>query len=82
MHLLLLYDISSDRIRHKIAMACEDYGLDRMQYSAFAGILSRNHQEELMLKIKHLMDGQPGRVQLIPVSSDDWQRRLELAYAE
>jgi len=41
MHLMVLYDVSSDRIRTKIATACEDYGLDRVQYSAFYGRLSR-----------------------------------------
>ena len=80
MHLLLLYDISNDRIRCKVAMTCEDYGLDRVQYSAFTGILSRNHQEELMLLIDNLLDGQAGRVQLVPISRDDWARRIEVVY--
>ena len=45
MHCLLVYDISDDRIRTKIADACLDYGLDRFQYSAFYGNISRNYQE-------------------------------------
>jgi CRISPR-associated protein Cas2 len=76
-NLLLLYDISHDGTRTKIADACLDYGLDRVQYSAFAGRLSRNHQEELMLKIRELLGKKAGRVQLIPVSADDWTRRIE-----
>jgi CRISPR-associated protein Cas2 len=78
MNLLLLYDISHDNTRTKIADACLDYGLDRVQYSAFAGRLSRNHQQELMLKIRHLLGEKAGRVQLIPISADNWAQRLEL----
>jgi CRISPR-associated protein Cas2 len=78
MRLILLYDITHDGVRTKVATACEDYGLDRIQYSAFTGQLSRTHQEELMLKVRHLLGDLPGRVQLIPVAIDDWERRLEV----
>lgn len=78
MHLLLLYDITNDRIRTKVASACEDYGLDRIQYSAFYGYLNRNLQEELILCISDLLGDEVGRVQLIPIASDDWEKRLEI----
>ncbi len=78
MHLLLIYDITDDRIRTKVVIACEDYGLDRIQYSAFHGRLSRNLQEELMMKIGKLLGKQSGRVQLIPVAQNEWERRLEV----
>lgn len=77
-HLLLLYDITHDGVRTKVATACEDYGLDRLQYSAFYGQLARTHQEELMLKITDLIADTAGRVHLIPVSNDDWAKRQEL----
>lgn len=82
MHTLLLYDISNDRIRTKVACACEDYGLDRIQYSAFYGRLSRNHQEELMLYICDLLGKEAGVVQLIPVSSRDWDKRMEIGQGD
>ena len=78
MHLLVLYDISDDRIRAKIACACEDYGLERFQFSAFYGRLNRNLQEELMLKMTGLLGGKAGSIQLVPVAADDWKRRLEV----
>ena len=37
---LLVYDISHDRTRARVADACLDYGLDRIQYSAFCGTLA------------------------------------------
>jgi len=73
---LLLYDIPDDRIRTKVADICLDYGLDRIQYSAFVGRLSANHQEELMLKIQQRIGTAPAKVHLIPVCKQDWARRL------
>lgn len=78
---LLLYDIENDRIRAKIADACLDYGLDRVQYSAFAGQLSRNHQEELMLLIENLVTDGRAVITLIRIRDQDWQNRLEVEYA-
>jgi CRISPR-associated protein Cas2 len=73
---LLVYDIEEDRRRTKIADACLDYGLDRIQYSAFIGVLSRTHQEELMLKISHLLDETPGKIHLYVIDEKAWKRRL------
>jgi len=74
--LILIYDISNDRVRGKVADACLDYGLDRIQFSAFAGELSQGHQEELMLKIEDLMGDETGSVQLFPICAQDWAKRL------
>lgn len=78
MHLIVLYDISNDRIRNKVADACEDYGLDRIQFSAFYGRLNRTHQRELMTRIQMLLRDESGRVQLIPIAADDWEKRIEV----
>lgn len=75
MRCLLIYDIPDDRIRMKIADACLDYGLDRIQFSAFSGDISRNHQEELFQKVTDLLGKQAGNVQLIPVCGKDWVNR-------
>ena len=75
MQCLLLYDIADDRKRTKVADACLDYGLDRIQFSAFAGSLQNTHQEELMLKIKKILGKKPGNVQLYRLCAEDWARR-------
>lgn len=80
-HVILIYDIKCDRIRTKVATACLDYGLDRIQYSAFAGQLSRNHQEELMLRIRSLLTEEIAKVQLVRINTKDWNNRLEISYA-
>lgn len=76
MRVLLIYDIVHDRQRTKVAEACLDYGLDRIQYSAFAGSLVRTYQEELMLKIKAIVGESPARVQLYLIDEKAWQKRI------
>ena len=82
MKCLLVYDISNDRARTKIADFCLDYGLDRIQYSAFVGDLTRTHREELMLKIGDRLGDQSGKVQLFAICKTDWQQRLEIIQDE
>jgi CRISPR-associated protein Cas2 len=77
MHIVLFYDITSSRIRKKAADACADYGLDRTQFSAFVGNLTRSQQRELMQKLKNLVSDQPGALLLIPVNKKEWKQRLE-----
>jgi CRISPR-associated protein Cas2 len=75
MQTLLIYDIPDDRARTKVADVCLDYGLQRIQYSAFMGKLSRTHQEELLLQIKKKLGRKPGNVQLFPLDEQTWAKR-------
>ena len=78
MQTLVVYDIPNDRARAKIADACQDYGLDRIQYSAFLGDLARTHQEELLLKIGKQLGKRPGKVHLFTMCEKDWRLKLEI----
>jgi len=78
MKVLLIYDIPDDRVRNKVADLCLDYGLDRIQYSAFQGELRRTHQEELLMRIKKRLGKKPGDVRLIPICQKDWAARIEV----
>ncbi len=82
MYSLLVYDIPDDRKRAKIADACLDYGLDRIQYSAFLGQLRSTHQDELMLKIKKILGKKAGNVQLFTVCAEDWKKRKVIEQKE
>lgn len=75
MQCVLVYDIQDDGKRAKIADVCLDYGMDRIQYSAFLGPLLPTHQEEIMLKIRKILGRRPGNVQLFPLCETDWQAR-------
>ena len=74
-HCLVVYDISHDRTRTRVADVCLDYGLDRIQYSAFLGTLTHTHQEELMLRLARLLGKREGNIQLYPLCQKDWQGR-------
>lgn len=79
---ILVYDIPDDKKRAKIADACLDYGLDRIQYSAFTGSLLATHQEELFLKIKKILGKKAGNIQLFPLCSEDWAKRKIIEQSE
>lgn len=78
MKCLLIYDIPSDKLRTKIADICLDYGLERIQYSAFLGELSRNRQEEVMQKIGRKLGKNEGNVQLFPICDKDLRLRMKI----
>ncbi len=78
MRCLVVYDIPDDRTRTKVADFCLDYGLDRIQYSAFLGSLTRSQQKELMAKIKRRLGKREGVIQLFPICRKDWEMRLEV----
>lgn len=74
-NMILIYDIPDDAKRTKIADICLDYGLDRIQYSAFCGWLPKSLQNELFQKINRTLGKKPGNIQLIPICHDDWSKR-------
>jgi CRISPR-associated protein Cas2 len=74
-HCIVVYDISHDRTRTKVSEICLDYGLDRIQYSAFEGELVRTHQEELMLRLEEQLGKRSGNIQLYPICERDWAQR-------
>jgi len=79
MQCVVVYDIVDDNKRGKIADVCQDYGLDRIQYSAFLGNLAPTHQEELMIKIRDVLGKLPGNIQLFPICEKDWKARRVIA---
>ncbi len=44
----VVYDISKDRTRTKIADRCLDFGLQRVQKSVFLGDIPSNRVEEIL----------------------------------
>jgi CRISPR-associated protein Cas2 len=75
LRILVLYDIPSDRARTHVADACLDYGLERIQYSAFVGVLGRAHRQELMLRIGRLLDHEPANVRFILLDETSWRQQ-------
>ncbi|GEM_PF-480160 len=80
---LVMYDVECDRVRSKVADACLDYGLQRLQYSVFIGELNNNRAEELMRRLKRIVGKQQAVIHLFPVCDKDlklsreWVQRPE-----
>jgi CRISPR/Cas system-associated endoribonuclease Cas2 len=49
---LVIYDVEDDWARTRVADACKDFGLERIQYSCFRGKLSQNKREELYERMR------------------------------
>lgn len=73
---IVVYDIPDDRLRAKVADICLDYGLQRIQFSAFLGPLAPSHQEELLAKIKKRAGKKEANVQIFPICERCWAKRL------
>ncbi len=78
MRVLVLYDISDDRARQRVADACLDYGLERVQFSVFVGELSRTHQRALFGEIRERVGRKAGHVVVLGVPEDVWDGRRVL----
>lgn len=67
----VMYDIRNDRVRTKIAKACEQAGLYRVQYSVFLGTIEANEKDTLQLQIEELMNEDEDSVYIFPMSKDE-----------
>lgn len=79
---LLIYDIESDRIRTKVARACQEQGMERVQFSAFWGELTENECEELLLECQDLIGDEPARIHILPLCKTCFSRRSTYATAQ
>ena len=69
--LVVIYDVENDRLRTRVSEICLDYGLERIQFSAFFGKLNRNRRQELALRVQNELGDESGRVRIIPVCEQD-----------
>ena len=79
---IIIYDIPSDKLRNRIADICQDYGLKRIQFSAFLGEINHNRREELLQKIKREVVKKQANVQLFPICDKDMRLRKTLVVDE
>lgn len=69
--MVLIYDIEDDRLRTRTSEICLNYGLERIQFSAFFGKLNRNRRQELALRIQRELESRSARVYIYPICEDD-----------
>lgn len=67
----VMYDIKEDKARSKIAKACQQSGLYRVQYSVFLGTIESDRKDSLQLQIEELMNQEVDSVYIFPMSKDE-----------
>ncbi len=77
----VIYDIADDKIRFKMAKACKNKGLYRVQKSAFLGTLNRNQIDELRLVGKEIINQEKDSVYIFPMCEDDFKSVILLGKA-
>ena len=70
----IVYDISEDKPRSKVAKRCKNAGLYRVQKSVFLGTIARNRLDELSLEIEELMDKDTDSVYIFPMCEPDFKK--------
>jgi CRISPR-associated protein Cas2 len=78
---LVVYDIPDDRLRERVATACKDLGLRRIQYSAFAGYLPFSRRGELELRVRRILGVEAGNIRLFPLCERDLALAREVSTA-
>lgn len=78
MNTLVIFDITSDKIRYKIGETCKDYGLSRIQKSAFFGNINRNRREELYIKLRETLGSKKGDIRIYPVCDRDFRQHKKI----
>ena len=78
MRYVVIYDITSDNLRALVAETLKDYGLQRIQYSAFIGHLRRDRLNSLIVDLKNLIKDLVENVQLFPVCDTCFRGKREV----
>lgn len=77
----VIYDIEDDRVRARVANACKDYGLERIQFSAFSGALDSSRRRELFTRLADTLGRDAGKIMVLPICEKDAQAKRELVNA-
>ncbi len=70
----VIYDITADKTRNKIAKACKNKGLYRVQKSAFLGTLNKNQIDELKIICDDIINIEEDSVYIFPLCADDFKK--------
>ena len=72
----VIYDISDDNRRDKIAKGCQRYGLYRIQKSVFLGIIPPHCADEIAEFSRKHIDDETDAVFILPCCDADFEKRI------
>jgi len=76
MKVLVIYDVSKDKERNIVSNICLDFGLERIQKSAFMGELNTNLRKKLVGELKENSPGKNFNLQVFELDKSSDKRRL------
>ncbi len=74
--LLVVYDVSDNGKRSRLAKELKRFGLSRIQRSAFAGEVDQQRFKDLCRACSTLVDEDTDVVHVIQLGLRDWERRV------
>lgn len=77
----VIYDITSNKVRRKVIKATQESGLYRVQKSVFLGTIAKNRLDELLLRIKGLIDAEADSVYVFPLCEADFKKTVLMGQA-
>ena len=77
----ILYDISENKPRTKVAKLCKEAGLYRVQKSVFLGSIGRNRLDELRMQIDEIMNKDSDSVYIFPLCQPDFKKVITMGQA-
>lgn len=82
MWVLVVYDISENEKRSKVAKELQRLGLSRIQRSAFVGDIDSQRYKDLVRICSKLVNGKDDILHIIPLGLRDWERRVVIGGEE
>jgi len=73
---LVIYDITDDRLRSRVAEILKNYGLKRIQKSAFIGYLTRSKLSSLIVDVKLIVVDD--NLKIFPLCDIDYKRLISI----
>ncbi len=70
----LVYDITNDKIRNRVAKLCKNAGLYRVQKSVFLGDIEKNRMDELHIHCSDLIEVETDSLYIFPMCEDDFKK--------
>lgn len=70
----VVYDITENKVRNKIARICLNKGLYRVQKSVFLGILNHNEMDSLSLECEEIINPDIDSVYIFPMDNKSFKQ--------
>ena len=81
MKTLVIYDITDDNVRLRVSEVCKDFGLCRIQKSAFLGDLTSSRRKELVAALRKALGSNKGNIQVFVICEADFVLRVVIGEA-